>query len=130
MHSKFTKTANMTLKKGFSKTYMGYQKRRFLNFFLSGFYTVANVFGYNFFRNIFLLSSQNVESAGNSAFFVHVMKFLEFFVILVLFAHLNPYVCSKNGAFSNNLQKVRSYCFANIYQSQFESHQGLEIEGP
>jgi hypothetical protein len=44
-----------------------------------------------------------------------------FFVILALFEDFKC-KCEKNCTFSNILQKVKSYFFANIYHSPFDSH--------
>jgi hypothetical protein len=51
-----------------------------------------------------------------------------FSVILVLLAHLNAYTKIWN-IFENVAKSIKLF-FANIYQSQSESHQVLKAEGP
>ncbi len=52
-----------------------------------------------------------------------------FWVIIALFAFLKC-KCEKNYAFSNILQKVKSYFFANIYHSPCDSYKVWNIEAP
>ncbi len=58
--------------------------------------------------------------------------FLNFCVIIALFAYLKC-KCEKNYTFSNILQKVKSYFFANIYHSPCDSYwnsKKYKIEAP
>jgi hypothetical protein len=57
-------------------------------------------------------------------FLIPILTFFKnkfFWVIIALLAYLKC-KCEKNCTFSNILQKVKSYFFANIYHSPFDSH--------
>ncbi len=61
--------------------------------------------------------------------YIDIFKEKYFWVIIALFAILKC-ECEKNCTFSNILQKVKTYFFANIYHSPCDSHKVWNIEGP
>jgi hypothetical protein len=85
--------------------------KNFANFEFFDFALFTKFFAYNFFpEHYFELISKKFESAKNVLHFFH--------------------------AYAQNMEHFRQVCksnnldFANIYQSQFESHQFLKIEDP
>ena len=78
-----------------------------------------------FFRAICLSRHQRIWNQHKiMRFFIPILIFLKkinFWVIIALLGFLKC-KCEKNCTFSNILQKVKSYFFANIYQSPCDSY--------
>ncbi len=77
------------------------------------------------FRGVCLSRHQRIWNQHKILrFLIPILIFFKkkmFWVILALFAYCKC-KCEKNCTFSNILQKVKSYFFANIYHSPFDSH--------
>ena len=90
----------------------------------------ASFYAYNFFLESFFRAHFN-ESVISIKFCVFWCPIWIFFltkflwVILAFFSNFEC-KCSKNETFSNILQKVKSYCFANSYHSLFESNRNFK----
>ncbi len=108
----------MPLKKARAKKLCEFWVFSFLCFF-SWFFALTFVRGISESRH-----QQIWNQHKNSAFFythIDIFKKQIFWVIIALFAILKR-KCEKHCTFSNILQKLKSYFFANIYLSPFDSH--------
>ncbi len=108
----------MPLKKLEPKNYANFEYFRFCAFF-RGFWHLTFVRGISESRHQQIWNQHKILRF----FDTHIDKFQEkfFWVIIALFAILKC-KCEKNGTFSNILQKVKSYFFANIYHSPCDSY--------
>jgi hypothetical protein len=151
LHLKYAKSAIMTPKKIFLKNInMDIKKRRILCWFQIRWCRLkqmplkklepknhANLEYFlfcAFFRGFLLLtfvrdiSERRHQRIWNQhkilRFLISILIFFKtkfFWVIIALFAYFKC-KCEKNCTFSKFLQKVKSYFFANIYDSPFDSH--------
>ncbi len=89
---------------------------------------IRKVFAYNFFPEHFSSPFQFGISMKFSLFWYPIQIVMKkiFQVIVALSADFEC-KCSKNGTFSDILQKLKTNCFANRYQSPFESHWNSKV---